>query len=50
VAVKESGSRETPVPLTPDQWTQLEAKATDQVRSPSSYIAKLIVEDLTRGL
>jgi hypothetical protein len=35
--------------LTVDQKALLEARARDQVRSVSSYVAKLIVEDLGRG-
>jgi hypothetical protein len=34
------------VSLTPDQETQLQAQSTAQVRSVSSYVARLIVEDL----
>jgi len=34
------------VMLTVDQKVLLEAKANDQLRSVSSYVAKLIVEDL----
>jgi hypothetical protein len=34
---------------TPDQKAQLQAKATAEVRSVSSYVAKLIVGDLARG-
>jgi len=37
------------VPLTVEQRARLEAKARDQVRSVSSYVAKLIVEELGRG-
>jgi hypothetical protein len=36
--------------LTVDQKALLEAKANDQVRSVSSYVAKLIVEDLAAGV
>ncbi len=37
------------VPLTVDQRAQLQAKARDQVRSVSSYVARLIVEELGKG-
>ena len=37
------------IPLTPDQKAQLQAKARDEVRSVSSYVARLIVEELGRG-
>jgi hypothetical protein len=42
-------SRAYTAELTPDQKAQLEARARDQVRSLSSYVAKLIVEELGRG-
>jgi hypothetical protein len=42
-------SYELAVPLTPDQKAQLQARARDQVRSASSYVGKLIVEELGRG-
>ena len=34
------------VPLTPDQKAELEAKAQKQMRSVSSYVALVIVENL----
>ena len=37
------------VPLTAAQRAELKARAKDQVRSVSSYVAKLVVEDLARG-
>lgn len=39
-------SYEIAVSLTPEQKAQLEVKARDEVRSVSSYVAKLIVEEL----
>jgi hypothetical protein len=42
-------SYELAVSLTPEQKAKLEAKARDQMRSVSSYVARLIVEDLGRG-
>jgi hypothetical protein len=35
--------------LTADQKEQIQARARDQMRSVSSYVAKLIVEELGRG-
>jgi hypothetical protein len=37
------------VPFTPEEKAKLQAKATAQVRSVSSFVAKLIVADLGRG-
>ena len=37
------------VPLTAEQKRQVEARARDEVRSVSSYVALLIVADLRRG-
>jgi hypothetical protein len=37
------------VSLTPEQKAQPEARARDQVRSVSSYVARLIVGELGRG-
>jgi hypothetical protein len=37
------------VPLTPDQRAELQARARDDARSVSSYVARLIVEDVGRG-
>ena len=37
------------LPLTVAQRAELKTRAKDQVRSVSSYVAKLIVEDLVRG-
>ena len=42
-------SYEIAVSLTPEQRAQLEDRARDEVRSVSSYVAKLIVEELGRG-
>ena len=36
-------------PLTAAQRAEFKARATDQVRSVSSYVARLIVNDLGRG-
>jgi hypothetical protein len=35
--------------LTRSEIGQLQARTTDQARSVSSYVARLIVEELTRG-
>jgi hypothetical protein len=40
---------EVAVLLTADQRAQLQARATAEVRSVSSYVGKSIVEDLVRG-
>ncbi len=40
---------EIAVPLTPEQKGKVEARARDEVRSVSSYVALLIVADLRRG-
>ena len=37
------------VPVTAAQRAELKTRARDQMRSVSSYVAKLIVEDLARG-
>ena len=37
------------VPLTAEQKRKVEARARDEVRSVSSYVALLIVADLRRG-
>ncbi len=40
---------EVAVPLTAEQKRKVEARARDEVRSVSSYVALLIVADLRRG-
>jgi hypothetical protein len=45
----DSRSHDIAVSLTPEQQVQLQTKATADVRSVSSYIARLIVGDLGRG-
>jgi hypothetical protein len=42
-------SHEIAVSLTIDQRAQLQARARDQVRSVSSYVARLIAEERGRG-
>jgi hypothetical protein len=42
-------SYELAVSLTPEQKAQLEAKARAEVRSLSSYVARLIVEHLPKN-
>jgi hypothetical protein len=37
------------MPLTVDQKAQLQARAREEMRPVSSYVAKLIVEELGRG-
>ncbi len=48
LGAKRSGY-EIAVPLTPEQRRKVEARAREELRSVSSYVALLIVADLRRG-